>query len=85
MSQRGEEDVADGMSVNSRALIQPVLQQILEVRVALDKREQAVARIARRQHTKLLAQSPRAAAIVGDRDDPGKRARIPFALFCREL
>src|SRR5262249_48609554 len=55
------------------------------LRLTLGKGEQAISRIPRRQHAKLLSQSPRASTIIRYGDDPGQRFRIAFTLFRREL
>ena len=73
------------MTINSGALVEPVLQQILEMRIAISQREQAITRVTRRQDAKLLAQSSRASAIVRDGDDASQRIDIAFAFFCRQL
>jgi len=48
------------MTINAGSFIKPVLQQILEMRIAISQREQAITRVTRRQDAKLLAQSSRA-------------------------
>jgi len=85
LSQRGEQQVANRMTINSGALVEPVLQQILEMRIAVSQCQQAITRVTRRQDSKLSAQSSRASAIVRDSDDSGQRLDIALALLGREL
>jgi hypothetical protein len=73
------------MTHDARPLIEAVLQQLLEMRVAIREREKAVARVSRRQHAVLLPQATRASAVVSDSHDPGDGAGIGFTLLVREF
>ena len=73
------------MPIDSGAFIEPVLEQILKLRVAVGQREQAIARVARWENTELVPEPSRASTIIGDRDDPGDRRDIPLALFRGKL
>ncbi len=85
LRQSREKKIPYRVAIDPRALIQTMLQQVLEVRVAIGQREQTVARIAGRQHAQLLSKTTGASSIVGDGDDPRDRVGIPFTLLRREL
>src|SRR5262249_42561169 len=85
LSQRGKQQVANRMTVDARTLVETVLQQILEMRVAVSERQQAVACVAWWEDAKLLAQSTGASPVVGHRNDAGQRVEVSFAFFRREF
>jgi hypothetical protein len=85
LHQGREEEIADRVADNSRTLVEPVLQQLLELRIAVSEREKAVARVPWGQDPIFLPQPTRAPAIVGHGHDAGDGVRIGFTLLVGEL
>ena len=59
-----------------RAVGKAVVEQLLHGGLGIGQRHDAVADIARRQHSQILAQHAGAAAVVGDGDDGGDILRV---------
>src|SRR3989338_5260164 len=75
---RRNEEVPEAVALQGRVLGETVLKEPLHERFGIGQRHQAVADIAGRDHVELLAQAPRAAAVVRHGDDRRAVGRVLF-------
>ena len=76
--ERGEEEVAEAHA-GQPAILEAVLEEVVELPaglVAAGERDEAVARVAGRQHAQVAPQLAGTAAGVGDGDDGGQVVRV---------
>jgi hypothetical protein len=70
-----DEEVAEGVVLEA-ALLEAVVEQLLNQRLGVRQGDQALPDVARRQDPVFLTQPPAGAAVVGDGDDRGPVAGV---------
>ncbi len=83
VGQRGEDEIADRVTFEAVAAIEPVLEDVGDQRVIVRERRKAVANVTRRHDVELRAQSTGTAAVIRRRDDGDEAVarRCAFDLF----
>ena len=77
---RRDQEVADRVAGQARSAPvlarEPVLEELAHQRLGVGQRDEAVADVADRRHTELVAQLARRSTVVGHRHDRGQVARV---------
>ena len=76
LGHRGDEQVAEAVSLEPAVLGEPVLEEAAHHRLVVGQRHQAVAQVAGREHAHVAAEPARAAAVVRHGHDGGEIAGL---------